>query len=357
MNFSSPFFLIRLLLSSMIATQLEAQIVSYDGFGEYDADVQVESDSIGLNKGLGWGGAFDVNGSITQLVKIENRSSSPVNYENGDVIISGGNRALRFYDIANGSFALRRPLGVVFDAARNETLWFSFLFRTATGGASPLTNQDFFQVGFDNNPNGNGSSGNPRVSIGANTISASFPSGYHFFARSTTAAAASAYHSSLPIAAATTYLLVGRIQPNAGVYNSVSLFVDPSSIDDPGPPSASITLPSGLTTLSHAFIRTVNLDVNDAYVMDEWHIGRDYGSVVQSLNNALKILPAATPGGPLTLRWPASLIGVVLETSTSLETGSWEQITDPISRIGVNYEFPAPIEPANPRRFFRLKRF
>ena len=346
-----------LILNGVFVVPLEAQIIAYDGFGEYAAGVQVETDAIGLNGGLGWAGAYDVNSSITQLVKIENRSSNPVNYENGDIVIAGGNRALRFYDNANGSYALRRPLGTVFDATQDDTLWFSFLFRTATGGNSPLTNQDFFQVGFDDNANGNGSSGNPRVSIGANTISTTFPYSYHFFARSTTAAAASAYHTSLPIAAVTTYLLVGRIQPNAGVYDSVSLFVNPSSIDDPGPPSASITLSSGLTTLSHAFIRTANLDPNDVYVLDEWHIGRDYGSVVQSLRNALQILPATSPGGPPILRWPASLIGVVLETSATLEPGSWTEVTDPCNRTETNCEFPVPLESGNGCRFFRLKRF
>jgi hypothetical protein len=241
---------------------------------------------------------------------------------------------------------------VIFSASADETLWFSFLFRT--NNASPLDNQDFFQVGFDDNADA--SSGIPRVSIGANTTSGSFPSSFQFFARSTTAIPASAFYESLPIATSTTYLLVGRIQPNAGVYDTVSLYVNPSSFDDPGPPSATVTLASGLSSLSHAFIRTVGLDSGDAYVLDEWHIGRDYGSVVRSLRNALQIVSAGPPGSFPTLRWSASLTGVVLETSPTLEPDSWTEVPGPFDSTGNDWEFPVPITPGVTRGFFRLRR-
>ena len=347
------------LLAGFIHSPLEAQVVAYDGFGSYAADAQVESGpdfspGTGLDGGFGWAGAYDVFDNIKSKVKIENRSSNPAIYESGDIVILGGNRALRFFGNADGSFAVQRPLATVFDAAAGETLWFGILFRTATGGASPIANPDLFQVGFDDNPNP--ASGNPRVSIGSNNISATFPSGYHFFARSTTAPAASAFYSSLPIAAGTTYLLVARIQPNAGIYDKVSLFVNPASQDDPGPPSAEVTLASGLTTLSHAFIRTAFLETNDAYVIDEWLIGRDYGSVVQSLRNALRIVPTDPPGDSLMLRWSPSLSGVTLETSTILAPESWTDVSGPFPIIGNDYEFPIPIDPEVPQVFFRLKR-
>lgn len=359
MRFFSPILLKWSVLAGVFAVPLEAQVVAYDGFGEYGAGVQVESGSdnspgTGLDGGIGWGGAYNVRDAIKSRVKIENRSSSPVNFENGEVVLAGSNRALRFYDAANGSYAVQRPLATVFNAAAGETLWFSLLFRTATGGASPLANPDLFQVGFDDNANA--SSGIPRVSIGSNAISATFPSGCHFFACITTDVAAGVFHNSLSIAAATTYLLVGRIQPNAGEYDTVSLFVNPSSLDDPGPPSAAVSFPSGLTTLSHAFIRATGLDSGDAYVLDEWFIGRDYGSVVQSLRNALKIIPSDPPGGALTLRWSSSLSGVVLETSTTLAPEPWTVIPGPFSLSGDDYEFPIPINPGIPQAFFRLRR-
>lgn len=345
------------ILAVAAAMPLLAQLVAYEGFGEYAAGSQVESGSngsagTGLAAGAGWGGPYNVNNAIKSLVKIEDRSSSPVNYTNGEITILGGNRALRFYDIANGSYALQRPLGTVFHAAAGDTLWFSILFRTA--GSSPLTNQDFFQIGFDDNPAA--TSGNPRVSIGANTTQASFPSPFQFFVRSTTAVAASAFYDGPAIAAVTTYLLVGSIQAHAGAFDSVSLFVNPSTLDQPGPPSAEVVLPSGLSSLSHAVIRTAYLDDRDAYVLDEWHVGRDYRSVVQCLPGALRMLPAASPQGVLVLRWPVSPADVVLETSATIAPGSWTEEAGPFSPQGAEWEFPVSIGPETPQRFFRLRR-
>lgn len=348
-----PASLIVLVLAAITAMPLRAQLVAYEGFQDYYADTQVESSTgTGLNGGAGWGGSYDIFNSIRSLVKIEDRSSSPVNYTNGGIVILGGNRALRFWDNAIGSYALQRPLGTVFHAAAGDTLWFSVLFRTTA--ASPLANQDFFQIGFDDNANA--SAGTPRVSIGANTTQTVSPFIFRFFARSTTAVPASAFFNGVDIAAVTTYLLVARVQPHNGVYDTVSLFVNPSSLEQPGPPSAEVVLPSGLATLSHAFIRTVYLDLNDAYVLDEWHVGRDYGSVVQSLQGALRLSPAASPGGPLALRWPVAPAGMLLQTSTTLAADSWTDVPSPFSLTGAEWEFPVTIEPATPRRFFRLRR-
>lgn len=337
-----------------------AQLVCYEGFEGYNAGVQLEggstsSNTTGRNGGTGWGGAYDVYNPIKDRVLIENRSSSPVNYASGDIDLPGGIRALRFNNNADGSYAVRRPLGTLFEAASGDVLWFSILFRTAAGGAGTLNDQDLFQIGFDDNPNPD--SGNPRISIGSNTLSTTaFPSACHFFARSTTDPLVSDFHDTLPIAAATTYLLVCQIQPTAGSYDTVNLFVNPSSLDDPGPPSATITAASGLSTLSHAFIRTAFLDSGDAYVLDEWRIGKDYGSVVGSLRNALVILPASVPGGSPTLSWPASLPSVVLETSTTLAPDSWELVAGSFTAVAGDSTYPVPITPGTPRRFYRLRR-
>ncbi len=350
---------ILLALTVGLALPAGGQVVCYEGFEEYGSNVRLESGAnnspgTGLDGGTGWGGSYDVSNNIKSLVRIHDRTSSPVSYTSGDIVLPGGVRALRFWDNANGTYAVHRPLGTVFEAAAGDTLWFSILFRTADGGASPLADQDFFQIGFDDNSNA--AFGNPRVSIGSNAASGSFPSACYFFARSTTAISSSSFHDSLPIVAATTYLLIGQIRSNAGIYDTVNLFVNPSSLDDPGPPSATITAPSGLSTLSHAFIRTAFLDSGDAYVLDEWRVGRDYGSVVGSLRNALEILPASVPGGAPTLCWPASLPAVVLETSITLAPDSWELVAGTFALSSGDLTYPVQITPGTPRRFYRLRR-
>jgi hypothetical protein len=338
---------------------LHAQLVAYEGFASYAANSQIESGAngasgSGLDGGAGWAGPYDVKNSIKSLVRVENRTSSPVNYNSGEIALSGGFRALRFYDSADGSFALQRPLGTTFSAAAGESLWFSILFRTATGGASPLTNQDFFQIGFDDNANAE--SGNPRVSIGANTIQTTYPAPGRFFARSSTNVSASDFHDDVDIAAATTYLLVACIQPNTGTYDTVKLFVNPTGADEPGPPAASVVQPSGIHFLSHAFIRTAYLDSGDAYVIDEWHIGRDYRSVIQSLNGALRLRPAGLPDHSILLRWPVAPSTLKLETSTTLAPGSWTEIAGPFSIDQAEWTLSIPLVPGEPGRFFRLRR-
>jgi hypothetical protein len=351
-----PSFVPTIVLSGTTA----AQVVCYESFAGYEAGARVETGAVntpgtGLDGGFGWDGPYDVSNAIKALVRIEDRSTNPVNYSNGDISILGGNRALRFSDNANGTYAVHRPLATVFQAIAGETLWFSILFRTAAGGASPLANQDFFQIGFDDNDDAAG--GIPRVSIGSNAISDTFPSAHHFFVRSTTAISASVFDVASPITAGTTYLLVGSVRPNSeGVYDTVSLHVNPSSMDDPGPPSATVTLSSGLTILSHAFIRTHALDLNDVYVLDEWCVGWDYGSVVQSLRHALKILPASEPEASPALRWSAFLSGVALESSTTLEPESWAEVSGPFLTTGGDCEYPVPIDPEVPQRFYRLRR-
>lgn len=303
----------------------------------------------GWRRGLG--GVYNVANNIKHLVKIEDRTGTPTTYSQDEIHIEGGDRALRFYDNANGSFAVLRPLGTTFQAAAGETLWFGFLFRTNSSGG--LSNQDFFQIGFESGPNSN-----PRVSIGVDSGSANFPAPLRFFVRSTTAPAASTFCDDLPILPATTYFLVAGVQPNGeGKYDTIQLFVNPASVTHPvGPPSASITLNSGLSSLSHLIIRTAGLDGGDVYIIDELRIARDYQSVVQRLQDSLKIVPSSQSGDAGVLRWPASLTGAVLETSATLAPDAWAEVPGPFPLDGAEYAVPIPICPQYPRAFFRLRR-
>lgn len=336
------------------------QLVAWDGFEIHPAGAQLESGAngssgTGLDGGSGWGGAYDVNNAIKSRIKIEDRSAAPVIYSNGQIALHGGLRALRFYDIANGSPAVLRPLGTVFSAAASEAVWFSLLFRTAS--VSPLANQDFFQIGFDDNA----SSGSPRVSAGVNTLSTTtFPQPLQFFVRSTAATAVNAntFVDGPAVQAVTTYLLVGCIEPHTGQYDQVSLWINPTDPTAPGPASATVVLPSGVSSLSHFFLRTAGLDNLDVFVVDEIRIGRDFGSVVlpPSLEGILGFSPAAIPDQGFVVHWPASVTGVKLETSTTLEDESWAEIAAPFTLQGTDYQYAVPAIPAIPRAFFRLRR-
>lgn len=345
------------LFFSMSTGQGHAQLVAFDGFNGYAAGAQLESGNngsqgTGLDGGVGWGAPYDANNSIKSLIRIENRSANPVTYSSGDITLYGGNLALRFYDIANGSFAFQRPLGVSFSAAAGDVLWFSILFRTSS--SSPLANLDFFQVGFDDNADA--ASGVPRVSVGAGASQSTFPSPFRFFARSSAAPSGSVFHNGLEVAASTTYLLVGRIQPHAGSYDTVSLFVNPDALSPPATPSAEVILASGVSTLSHAFVRTAGLDSGDILVFDEWSIGRDYASVIPVLQRSLRVVSPTSPDSRGTLSWPVSLTGATLQTSTTLAPESWEPVSGPLSPNGTEWTYLIPAEPGVKQRFFRLSR-
>jgi hypothetical protein len=338
---------------TLIATAAGQVTTAYEGFGDYAAGAQLESGSNGssgtpLDGGLGWGGPYDVNNAIKSLVRAENRSSSPVVYSNGEVVIHGGDRAMRLYDVANGSYVWQRPLEIPFQAAAGGgTLWFSFLFRSNNG--SPLANRDYFHIGFDDNPQAQ--NGTPRAGIGVTTIESTFPPNqpFRFFAKSTISDDTMVF-AETEAASVTTYLLVGRIAATAGTYDVVDLFLNPSSMSDPGPPAATASVDSGLTTLTHCFLRTSGLDAGDAYVLDELKIGESYASVVAPPPFELRFDPGGTP----VLRWSALLGPTVLQSTSSLEEGNWLPVVGPFATQGTEFVFPIPPETGS-RQFYRLR--
>ena len=212
------------------------ELVTYDGFGGYAGGGQLESGANGspgmpVDGGFGWGGPYDVNNAIKSLIRAEGRTANPIIYENDGVFLHGGDRALRLYDNANGGYAAERSLGRTFSATADQTLWFSFLFRT--NNSSPLANRDYFQVGFDDNDDAD--AGTPRVGIGATTILSTFPpsQAFRFFAKSTTDNANTAF-AAIDIAASTTYFLVGRRIRIRDAYDTVGSILNPVSSDTPG---------------------------------------------------------------------------------------------------------------------------
>ena len=352
----SPWTALAAAASALLPALARSQLVTYDGFEEYPGGALIEdgpngTPGTGQNGGFGWADAYDVSNAIKSLVRAENRAASPVIYRNGDLAIHGGDRALRFYDIANGTYAVRRSMNAAWEAALGHELWCSFLFRC--NNPSPLANQDFLAIGFDDNASASG--GNPRVSAGVNTTANVFPPSqpFRFFARSTTAVANSAFADSPDIAAATTYLVVFRVAASAaGNYDSVDLWVNPASATDPGLPAARVTTDSGINRLTHCFIRTANLDSGDAYVIDELKIGRNYPSVIVSSPPplSLEILPA--PDRSIELRW-SSLLDATLETTTLPATTSWTPVTGPFESLNGWLSLRIP---TTDRGFFRLRR-
>jgi hypothetical protein len=350
----SPLFIITLFSVLSVPSSFGQQLLTtYEGFGDYPASSQLESGSNGssgtpVDGGLGWAGPYDVNNAIKSLVRAENRSSSPVVYSQGEVSIHGGDRAMRLYDLANGGYVWQRPMQATYLAANAESLWFSFLFRSNNG--SPLANRDYFQIGFDDNPQA--SNGTPRAGIGVTTVESTFPPDqpFRFFAKSTTDNTNTAFAES-DAASVTTYLLVGCLSASGATYDRVDLFINPSSLSVPGPPSATVEVDSGLAMLSHCFLRTANLDAGDAYVLDELKIGRSFAAVVAPPAFELQF----TSGPPFVLHWSALVGPAELQSSDTMESGDWDTIAGPFAVEGTEFVHPVPQEDGA-RRMYRLRR-
>lgn len=337
-----------------------AQIFGYDGFEEYAAGAQLEGGSngsagTGLAGGFGWSGGYDVNNAVKSLVKSENRSSSPVVYEREGVRIHGGVRALRLYDVANGTPVLLRRLGRELPAVTGVSVWFSFLFRT--NNADPLANQDFLQLGFDEEAMP--MPGNPRLSVGVNTTGTVFPPSqpFRFFARADTATAATVFDDSAGVAAGTTYLLVGCIRNNGFFHHRVELHVNPGSLQEPPVPSAVSEAASGPAVLSRLLLRASALDNGDAYVLDELRVGFSYESVVMAEVPALRLAwdaAGARAGLVGMLRWPAQRFAVL--EAAAAPGGPWEPVgVEGRSLAGGDWLLPVAVRGDEPRRFFRLR--
>lgn len=342
-----------------LAGPVRSQLLVHDGFEEYAVGVQLESGSngsagTGLAGGFGWFGGYDVNNAIKSRVKTENRSGSPVVYGNGEVTIHGGERALRLWDNANGTPVLLRRLGRELPAAAGSSVWFSFLFRT--NNADPLANQDFLQLGFDEEAMP--VSGNPRLSVGAGTTSSIAPRPFRFFAAADTAASATVFDESGGVAAVTTYLLVGCIRNNGLFHHRIELYVNPGTLLVPPAPSAVSESVSGPAVLSRLLLRTSDLEQSDVYVLDELRVGLSYESVVMAEVPALRLAWDASGERPAglagMLRWPSQRLAT-LEAAPS-PGGPWEPVgLEGRSLSGNDWLLPVAARSGEPRRFFRLR--
>jgi ABC-type multidrug transport system fused ATPase/permease subunit len=344
-----------------LAGSVRSQISVHEGFEEYGAGAQLENGSngaagTGLAGGFGWAGAYDVNNAIKSRVKVENRASTPVVYENGEIRIHGGTRALRLWDDANGTPVLLRRLGRDVPVVAGGSVWFSFLFRT--NNADPLANQDFLQVGFDEEAMP--VAGNPRLSVGVNTTSTVFPPSqpFRFFARSGTNTAATAFDDSSGVSAGTTHLLVACIRNNGLFHHRVELHVNPGSLLAPPAPAAVSESGSGPSVLTRLLLRTSALDATDVYVLDELRVGFSYESVVMAEVPPLRLTwesaSVKEPDLVGQLRWPTQRF-TVLESAPAPD-GPWEAVgLEGRSISGSDYLLPVAAHRDHPRRFFRLR--
>jgi len=239
------------LLVAAAAATAGAGLIAYEGFETYAAGTQVESSSgVGLSGGTGWTDAWNVADTYRTNVTVVNQSLS---YTSGEVQVDGGTKAMRVTGISNtsGNFVLAGR-GV---PSTTGTYYLSMLFYAPT----VAVDSDFIQMGFDT------AWANPHVSIGQSR-SSSVPA---WFARAGTSSTNYAADTVVP---ENTYFLVAKVSKESGStnYNRVDLYVNPTSLTEPGTPTVSRTgTDSGISNLAYFVIREAFVETADTYYFDE----------------------------------------------------------------------------------------
>jgi len=238
-----------LLVAAMAATA-GAGLIAYEGFDTYAAGTQVESSSgVGLSGGTGWTDAWNIVDTYRANVTVVNQSLS---YSSGSVQVNGGTQAMRVTGINNttGNWVLAGR-GV---PSTTGTYYLSMLFYAPT----VAVDSDFIQMGFDT------AWANPRTSVGQ-TNNGSVPA---WFARTGTSGSVFATDTVTP---ADTYFLVAKVSRVSGStnYNRVDLYVNPTSLTEPGTPTVSRTGDSGIASLAYFAIRQAYVETGDTYYLDE----------------------------------------------------------------------------------------
>lgn len=245
-----------------MAADARAALVASDSFEQYTAGQALANN--GNNGGTGfssaWGG---VTFTTTNSVNVVNSSLS---YTGGSVSVSGGTKAIEFKNAAIGDPVLSRQI----DGTETGTLYFSFLFK-AVSGVSTST-QTFFQFTLNDN------------TVVTNSGSATFdatPAANKFGARVGTTNGGSSIDGNPAVANGDTMFLVGKLSKSTGTtYNRLDLFINPTTLTEPGSASAFSSANSTITDINYFTIRTVGLASGNNFLFDHLTIGDSYVSVI-----------------------------------------------------------------------------
>ena len=256
-------------------TSLQAAVVATEDF-EDKALATLE----GQGGGSGFSGTWSVGGTDSRVTVV----NSSLSYSNGAVGSSGGNQALQFQWEANETITdgiMSRALS----SSLSGTVYLSLLFTdTVNNEAFSIGSpDDFVQWGFDD-----AGGGNPNATI--------LRRNGELQARSNTAAGNSVGSGAVSVLNQTR-MLVFKATQSGGNYNSISLFVDPSSLTEPAADATS-TFDSGIAFFSHFVARSAFHELNDTFLIDNIRVGTTWEDVVTAIPepSAVALLGLASLG-------------------------------------------------------------
>ena len=194
--------------------------------------------------------------------------------------MNGGTQAVEIaFNPAEGNGITNGILSRSLASAPSDTIYMSMLFRDTMNSDLTTCSQtpcDFVQWGFDDGTE------NPQASIIRRNGT--------FQARSTIIWKRNSVDSGIAAQLEETFLLVFKAEKSATNYDSISLFVNPDSLTEPGTASAVSSVDSGLSSLDNFVSRSAFHELNDAFQLDHIQIGTQWGDVVAAVPEPTTLL-------------------------------------------------------------------
>jgi len=236
--------------------------LAYDGFEDYASGSQLEDNSgVGLAGGTGWTEAWNVADNRRAAVTVVGGGLS---YAAGQIAIDGGDRALRYVATEGGVQQIAsRAIPV-----QSGTVYLSFLYNNTVDLAPGSSADDFIQLGFGDSP-----LGNPLASAIDQSV---------FKARSGTQGSGTVDSAIVSTPGQTFFLVLKAEKDGSGNYNDVTLYVNPTSLDEASETPAVFVnnVASGLSEAAYLVLRKAFNDAGDTYLLDELRVGETYRAVV-----------------------------------------------------------------------------
>ena len=256
--------------ASCFAASIIVCVLSGHAIAETISSEDFESYALGaLNGGLGgsgWSNPWSSNSNVNVI-------SGGLSYSNGPVIVNGGTQAVEIaFNPAEGNGITNGILSRSLASVPSETIYMSMLFRDTANSDLATCSQppcDFVQWGFDDG------TANPQASIMRRNGT--------FQARSTINWSLNSVDSGIAAQLEETFLLVFKAEKSATNYDSISLFVNPDSLTEPGTASAVSSVDSGLSSLDNFVSRSAYHELNDAFQLDHIQIGTQWEDVVATV--------------------------------------------------------------------------
>jgi hypothetical protein len=259
---------------ALAAQSARAGTFANDDFESYTVGAQLESGAngaagTGLNGGSGWGAnAYNSDDATKSQATI---AAASLTYANGSINVNGGSKALK---ITGGVLdSTNQALRLLPTAQTGQTFYFGFLYQAS---ADTLSQEDFLQIGVSDTSNAE-----PKVSVGTGGAVAN-QTPIQWFVRDPNGTANNSFGTPATAVTPDVHLVVAKVsQTGSGTYNRIDLYLDPTSLAEPGTSTIGLTAAATApATLDRFVIRYFRGDAADQYLLDNLNFSDTFAGAI-----------------------------------------------------------------------------